>query len=56
MRQPIIKPPINYKTYSQSIYKTFYRPTKLIYTLDPLSILPITLVETLLVRNSSSIL
>ena len=56
MRQPTIKPPIGYKTYPQSIYKTFYRPIKLIYILDPLSILPIILVGTLLIRNSNSIL
>jgi hypothetical protein len=54
MRQPAIKPPISYKTYPQSIYRTFYRPTRLIYMLDPLSISPTTLVGTLLARNSSS--
>jgi hypothetical protein len=56
MRQPITKPSISYKTYSQNIYKTFYRPIKLIYILDPLSILLITLIETLLIRNSNNIL
>ena len=34
----------------------FYGPTRLIYILDPLSILPIMPVGTLLVRNSNSIL
>ena len=56
MRQPVTKPPISYKIYLQSIFKTFYRPARLIYILDPLSILPTTLVGTLLARNSSSIL
>ena len=56
MRQPVTKPPISYKIYLQSIFKTFYKPAKLIYILDPLSISPITLVGTLLVRNSSNIL
>ena len=56
MRQPATKPPISYKTYPQSIPRTFYRPTKLIYILDPLSILPIILVGTLLARNFSSTL
>jgi hypothetical protein len=37
------------------MFKTFYRPIKLIYILDPLNILLITLVETLLIRNSNSI-
>jgi hypothetical protein len=54
MRQPAIKPPIGYKTYLQSIYKTFYRPARSTHILDPLSILPTMLVGTLLARNSSN--
>ena len=42
--------------YPQNILGIFYGPIRLIYTLDLLSILPITLVGTLLVRNSSSLL
>jgi hypothetical protein len=56
MRQPAIKPPVGYKIYPKNILRTFYGPTRLIYILDPLSILPTTPVGTLLVRNSNSTL
>ena len=56
MRQPAIKLPISYKIYPQNTPKIFYRPTRLIYILDPYSISPTTPVKTLLIRNSSSML
>ena len=56
MRQPAIKLPIGYKMYPQSTLRIFYRPTRLIYILNPLSISPMTLVKTLLVRNFNSML
>jgi hypothetical protein len=56
MRQPATKPPINCKIYPQSTPRTFYRPIRLIYILDPLSILPIILAGTLSARNFSSTL
>ena len=56
MRQPATKPPISYKIYPQSTLKIFYGLTKLIYTLNPLSILPTTPVKTSSVRNFNSML
>ena len=56
MRQPTIKPPVGYKIYPQSIFRIFYRPVRLIYTLNPLNISPTTPTGTLLARNSNSIL
>ena len=47
MRQPAIKPPVGYKIYPQSILRTFYGPTRLIYILNLLSISPIILAGTL---------
>ena len=56
MRQPAIKLPVGCKIYPQNILGIFYGLARLIYTLDLLSILPTTLIGTLLVRNSSSML
>ena len=56
MRQPATKPPIGCEIYPQSILRIFYRPTRLTHILDPLSILLIILVKTLLVRNFNSTL
>ena len=56
MRQPAIKPLISYKIYPQNILRIFYRPARLIYILDPRSILPIMQTGISLARNSSSIL
>ena len=56
MRQPAIKLPISYKKYPQSTPGIFYRPARLIYILNPLSISPIMPVKTLSVRNFNSML
>ena len=54
MKQPATKLFVGYKIYLQSTPRTLYRPAGLIHMLNPLSILPMILIGTLLVRNSSN--
>ena len=56
MKQPTIKLFINCKIYLQNTLRIFYKLIKLIYILNPLSISPIILIKTLLVKNSNSTL